>query len=181
MIKIAHGLNLRYAGLALGALLSACATTPPVVLQGTFSSLTPQQSLTQPATGQTVRWGGEIIQTLPGKDETCFELIARPLDSTARPILGDNAQQGRFIVCNKGFYDPEVYVKGRELTVIGRLQPPSQGKIGEYEYRYPRVQSDSLHLWPPRVAYDYSPYYRDPFYDPFYDPFWPYGFPRHWR
>ena len=124
MIKMAGRWNLRYAGLALGALLAGCATTPPVALQGTFATLTPQQSLTQAATGQTVRWGGEIIQTLPGKDQTCFELIARPLDSTARPLLGGDAQYGRFIACSKGFYDPEVYAKGRELTLIGRLQSP---------------------------------------------------------
>ncbi|MCL5801227.1 MAG: Slp family lipoprotein, partial [Gammaproteobacteria bacterium] len=115
MVKIAHRSNLRYAGPALVALLTACATTPPAALQGTFSTLTPQQTLMQAATGQSVRWGGEIIQTLPGKDETCFEIIARPLDSTARPILGDNAQQGRFIACSQGFYDPEVYAKDAKL------------------------------------------------------------------
>ena len=172
MVKIAHRSNLRYIGLALIALLAACATPPPAAIQGTFSTLTPQQALAQAATGQTVRWGGEII--------------ARPLDSTARPILGDNAQQGRFIACRQGFYDPEVYAKGRELTVAGRLQSPTQRKIGEYEYRYPRVEIDTLQLWPLRVrAYDYPPYYYDPFYspfyDPFYDPFWPFGQLRYWR
>lgn len=182
MVKIAPRSNPHYIGLALIALLSACATPPPAAIQGSFPTLTPQQALTQAATGQSVRWGGEIIETLPGKDETCFEIIARPLDSTARPILGDNVQQGRFIACRQGFYDPEVYAKGRELTVAGRLGSPTQRKIGEYEYRYPRVAIDTLQLWPLRVrAYDYPPYYRDPFYDPFYDPFWPFGHPRRWR
>ncbi len=183
MVEITCRRKLRYSGAVLAALLSGCASVPPAALRGTPATLTPQQSLTQAATGQTVRWGGEIIQTLPGKDETCFEIISRPLDSAARPLLGDNTQQGRFIACSKGFYDPEIYAKERELTVIGRLESPTEGKIGEYQYRYPRVRIDSLYLWPLRIkGYDAPPYYyRDPFYDPFYDPFWPFGYPRHWR
>ncbi len=181
MMEFAYQRNLRYAGGLLAALLSGCATAPPA-LQGNFPAHTPQQTLTQPAPGSTVRWGGEIIETRPGKDETCFEILARPLDAMARPMLGDTAQQGRFIGCARGFYDPEEYAKGRELTVTGRLQSPVQGKIGEYDYRYPRVQIDTLHLWPLRIkGYDAPPYYRDPFYDPFYDPFWPFGHLRYWR
>lgn len=182
MMEFAYRGKLRYVGGLLAALLSGCATTPPA-LQGSFPTLTPQQTLTQAAPGSTVRWGGEIITTRPGKDETCFEILARPLDATARPVLGDAVQHGRFIGCARSFYDPEEYAKGRELTVTGRLQSPVQGKIGEYDYRYPRVQIDTLHLWPLRVrGYDAPPYYyRDPFYDPFYDPFWPFGHPRRWR
>ena len=108
MMEFAYRGKLRYVGGLLAALLSGCATTPPA-LQGSFPTLTPQQTLTQAAPGSTVRWGGEIITTRPGKDETCFEILARPLDATARPALGDTVQHGRFIGCARSFYDPEEY------------------------------------------------------------------------
>ena len=53
--------------LILGAslALAACATAPKP-LQGQFSTVSPRDSVAQQQTGTPVRWGGRIIETLPG-------------------------------------------------------------------------------------------------------------------
>lgn len=152
-------------------LLGGCASTPPAPLREDSAPVTQQQAQDQNLVGQHIRWGGEIIETTPGKDTTCFELLGHPLDQGARPIIGGLAQ-GRFIACAPGFYDPAVYVKGRELTVVGTLNETIAGKIGGYDYRYPHVQVEQLYLWHERPEAYPSPPYYGPFYDPFYDPFW---------
>jgi len=160
-------------------ILAGCATTP-APLQGNFASITQQQAQQENHQGQRVRWGGEVIKTTPGKTETCFEILGHRLGDTGRPQTGDD-NQGRFIGCAKGFYEPDVYAKGREVTVVGTLGTPVTQKIGEFDYRYPRVLIEQLYLWPkPPKTYPVPPGYYSPFYDPFYDPFWPGPFYRRW-
>lgn len=148
--------------LLIGAvLLSACATIPSP-LQGEFAPASPA---TATAEGIRVRWGGEIIEVRPGREATCFEILARTLGASARPRAGD-AADGRFLACRAGFYDPAIFRQGRELTVTGRVEGSEERLIGEYAYRLPRVAADVIYLWPerePRAVY-WAPY----------DPFWPY-------
>lgn len=152
--------------ISVTAWLGACATVPEP-LRGEFPSGTPQLIANQNTANQRVRWGGQIIDTRPGKNETCFELIGWALSDIARPQPGNGAQ-GRFIACAPGFFDPEVYGKGREVTVVGLLGSAETRKIGDYDYRYPRVTADQVYLWPEREEYEdgYYPYYYDPFFYP---------------
>ena len=157
-------------------LLSGCASIP-ASLRGNVATISPQQTLQEDAAGNRVRWGGEIIKVTVSKEETCFELLTKPLDRSARPLRSDNSD-GRFIACAPQFFDPAVYAKGRELTVVGTVIEPMSGKIGEYDYRYPRVTIERLYLWPERPAFSTMPppnfYPYRPFYPfGFYDPFWP--------
>lgn len=161
------------AALALGA----CATVPKP-LAGTYSTVTPDAARAGGTGGSQVRWGGQIIQTEPEQDQTCFYVLAQPLDASARPRTSGQSM-GRFVACHSGFYDPEVFVKGREVTFTGTLHGTISRKVGQYEYAYPRLEASTVYLWPkrPNVVR-----YRDPFYDPFwgpypywgpfYDPFW---------
>ena len=159
----------------IAVLLSACATTP-APLKGAFSDVTPEmvQSAASPPTGEEVRWGGIIAEVTPGKEETCLTVLSRPLDSTGRPIEGDQTM-GRFIACSKGFVDPAVYAQKREVTIVGTVQGTEVRNIGEYAYRYPKVALTTIYLWPKREKYrpvyppPYYPYY--PYYDPFYRPY----------
>jgi outer membrane lipoprotein len=150
------------------ALLGGCATIPPP-LQGTYTNVTTAGAQQGGASGSRVRWGGEIIKTEPGQQETCFYLMSRPLDSAARPELGNGSEgQGRFVACRSGFYDPEVFTRGRELTVTGTVNGTLSQKVGGYDYAYPRVQADVVYLWP-RQQYVANPYpygYNDPFCGP---------------
>lgn len=156
--------------------LSACVTPPAPLAGGPFAETTVAQAQGGNLEGQRVRWGGEITTTTTSKDETCFELVSRPLDKQARPRRTDQTD-GRFLACAPSFYDPAVYEKGRELTVIGPLQAPTVGKIGEYEYRYPGVAAEKVYLWPKRPRYA-GAYYGPWVYDPWVGPFWyPYGYP----
>ncbi|RDS86529.1 Slp family lipoprotein [Dyella psychrodurans] len=162
---------------AATALLAACATVPQP-LQGNYAanvtSLSAQQGS---ASGTQVRWGGEIISTEPGPQSTCFYVLGRPLDGQARPTrTGNNDSQGRFVACRAGFYDPEVFAKGREITVTGAIQGTMTRKVGDYDYAYPRVDANVVYLWPKRpvvVGYPYGPGWYDPFWGPYWGgPYW---------
>lgn len=160
------------------AVLAACATVPQP-LQGTYTDVSTRSAQQGGAGGTKVRWGGEIIKTEPGEQETCFYLLSRQLDSQARPKSGDSGEnQGRFVACRQGFYDPEVFVRGREVTVTGTLHGTVSQKVGDYDYAYPRVEADVVYLWPKRVAVRYPPGYYDPFWGPGFGPYWgPWGDP----
>ena len=149
------------------ALLGGCATIPKP-LEGNFTSLSTAAAQQGGAGGTRVRWGGEIIKTEPGPQQTCFYLLSRPLDSQARPEAGSAGNnQGRFVACRDGFYDPEVFTRGRELTVTGTLHGAVTQKVGDYDYAYPRVVADVVYLWPKRVPMvRYPPGYYDPFWGP---------------
>ncbi|AKC85729.1 Slp family lipoprotein [Pseudoxanthomonas suwonensis] len=133
---------------AATALLGACATAPQP-LQGSFLPVTPEQAVIGQQVGASVRWGGRIVQTTPGADSTCFQVVATPLNASGRPDsnAADNAQ-GRFVACRAGFYDPAVFTPGREVTFVGRVQDTESVRIGEYDYRLPRMAADVVYLWP---------------------------------
>jgi len=154
----------------LAALLVLAACRPPAPLQGTYTPLTPNGALQPGTTGEHVRWGGEIASTTPKNGETCFEVVSKPLDGRARPETTDQTD-GRFVACSSGFYDPQVYEPGRQITVVGALEPPTAGKVGEAEYSFATVRADSVYLWPKRPReLGYYPYYG-------WGPYWGWGGP----
>lgn len=147
--------------------LAACATAPKP-LQGAYAPVTPRDAVAGTQTGASVRWGGSIVETVPGPENTCFQLVGRPLTASGRPSSDSpDATDGRFIACRAGFYDPAVFAPGREVTFIGRIDGTETAKIGEYSYKLPKITADVVYLWPERR--DVEVRYRDPFY---YDPFW---------
>ena len=79
---------------AVLALLGRCATIPKP-LKGNYAKISTASAQQGGAGGTTVRWGGEIIKTEPGPQQTCFYLLSRPLDSQARPKLGNAKQRDR--------------------------------------------------------------------------------------
>lgn len=152
------------------ALLAGCVTVPKP-LQGNYAPVSTAGAQQGGAGGTPVRWGGEIIKTEPGPSQTCFYLLQHKLDDQARPESGrDSDNLGRFVACHAGFYDPEVFTRGRELTVTGTLHGIVSKKVGDYDYAYPRVEANVVYLWPrPRVV-------NRPYPSAFYDPFWGSGF-----
>ena len=157
-------------------LLSGCASTPSA-LKGEFADVTPrgiQGGGGSPA-AHAVRWGGSIVNTVPEKGQTCFTIVARPLDRTGRPRAGDKTL-GRFIACAQGFYEPEVYAPHREVTVVGRLAGVETREVGGYSYHYPKVAADTVYLWEKksRVSYPVYQFYPSPYYMG-YPYYYPYG------
>jgi outer membrane lipoprotein len=158
------------------AALASCATAP-VPLKGEFSSITPSANVADEHSGEHVRWGGEIIKVEPGQTETCFEVLSRQLDAAARPRHHDSSE-GRFIACRSGFYDPEIFTKGRELTIVGALIGNKIGRVGEFDYTYPKVAADAIYLWPrrPLLVEQRNTWPYDPFWGPGFGPWWGGGF-----
>lgn len=153
---------------AASLILAGCVSVP-APLEGEYPVFQPDQA-TDRSIGARVRWGGEVISSRPEANRTCFEVLARDLDRTYRPLPGDRTY-GRFLACKEGFQDPAVFRQGREITVVGRLDEFVTQEVGEYSYRYPRLDADTVYLWPERpdvAVYDYGPY--DPYW--WYGPYW---------
>lgn len=162
--------------------VAACATPPAPLATGPFAAIDHRQALADAARGERVRWGGSVVKTTPQEEETCFEIVAHPLDRNGRPRATDTTA-GRFVACAPGFFDPAVYRLGRELTVVGRVAEPEGGRIGDHPYRYPKLAAETVYLWPERrdeYGYPWYPgWYPDPFwYGPWYGP--PYPWPRYY-
>ena len=115
--------------------------------------------------GTVVRWGGDIVRTENRAETTLVEIIGRDLWRNGRPKDSD-ASGGRFLARIRGFIDPAVYKKDRQLTVTGKLGQPISRLIGNFAYHYPVVEVSTYYLWPE------SPKYRDDIY--YYDPYWHY-------
>ncbi|MGF1642509.1 MAG: Slp family lipoprotein [Thiotrichales bacterium] len=176
MLRVAMGL------LAI-ALVSGCASNVPKPIE---TPIDPPIQLAEvrkaPATyiGKQVRWGGNIATVTNLAETTRVEIVSRRLQSSGRPSRSDHTD-GRFVVLVPEFLDPSVYAKDRQLTVVGEIVGTEPGKIGEFDYQYPVVKGDTLHLWEPiREAdwRDYPPYpgWYSPWYAPYryrYDPFYP--------
>lgn len=148
--------------LVFASTLGACMTLP-TPLQGQFSSLMPAQAGEQNAANEKVRWGGTIVTVHTESERSCFEIVGTRTAADGRPEQLDKSE-GRFIACRKGFYDPEVFSAGRELTITGSITGFETRKIGDYDYRYPMVAADVVYLWPERqpqtrVIVEHVPYF----------------------
>ena len=70
--------------------------------------------------GSVVVWGGLIIETENLKDSTVLKVMQTALDFQKRPADLDRSE-GRFIVVVDRFLDPDLFKKGREVTVGGEI------------------------------------------------------------
>ena len=94
---------------------------------------------------------------------------------------GDSSDDssGRFVACRKGFYDPAVFQQGREVTFIGKISGTESARIGEYDYRLPKIDADVIYLWPVvrevRVVDPWGPWGPwgpGPYWGPYWGPRW---------
>lgn len=138
---------------ALTLLLSACATTPPIPLEGTDKQLTPDRALSdiESARGHRAAWGGTIISTRNLKATTEIEVLGYPLTRDGRPDLGANPQR-RFLVVRDGYLEPADYRQGRLITAVGTITGTRKGMVGEAPYVYPVLHAEHLYLWPVEEA-----------------------------
>jgi outer membrane lipoprotein len=153
---------------AIALCLAGCAAAPKP-LRGDYAAVLPDQAAASEAANASVRWGGSIVATTPSADQTCLEILGRELGDTARPRLTPDQSTGRFIACRAGFYDPAIFAAEREVTVTGRIDGYETRRIGEYDYRYPRVAAEVIYLWPER--HDEAYYYPAPYW-PVFRPAW---------
>lgn len=158
----------------LSGLSVACASVPKP-LSGDYPTLQPRDAVAAGRTGTPVRWGGIIIAVEPQAEHTCIQILSRELGPDTRPRQRDPSE-GRFVACRAGFYDPEVFTDGREVTVTGHVVAMTTRVVGEYGYTMPEVAADVIYLWPPRRHYRYEPVY--PGWSLWFGPTW-YGWHHH--
>lgn len=141
--------------------LAGCSSTPKP-LQGQFSDIRPAEAARTNAVGESVRWGGRVVAVENFADHSCFKILSVRMGSSHRPQAEDQSD-GRFIACRAGFYDPEVFKAEREVTITGRIEAIQTGRIGEMDYRYPRIAAEVIYLWPQRrdvtVIVERSPFW----------------------
>ena len=164
-------------------LLTSCSVISTEIRQQSLSNV-PLPVLLNKAEewrGQSVIVGGYIVEAYNDKGIGTLVVLQTPLSFAEEPLSKDTSQ-GRVLVRTKGYLDPEIYAKGRGVTlaavILGRVGTEARGclaiclELGKRE----------LHLWP-EYRYVPRPYYRpyypgDPFFDdPFFYPNSPYHYP----
>jgi len=164
--------------LLLFAFIVSCAPFSPQVMQEVKKEITFSEVLQSPEKlqGEAIIWGGVIIETITRSDDTQIVVRQTELDFQKRPKELDKSA-GRFLIRYRGFLDPSIYSKDREITVAGTIAGKEERPIGERRYIYPVVESKELRLWEKREK---LPSYYDPwYYDPFFYPWRPYPWHRY--
>lgn len=163
-------------------LIISCAPFSRQVMQDVNKEIAFSDVLQSPEKfkGETVIWGGVIVEIVSKPDETLIIVRQTELDSEKRPKDQDKSA-GRFIIQYRGFLDPAIYSRDREITVAGTINGKEERPIGEHRYIYPVINAREIHLWEKRKpAYYYDPWYplyRDPFLNPWYPyPYYPFRY-----
>jgi outer membrane lipoprotein len=110
--------------------------------------------------GRVVILGGYVIEVRNRGQQTVLVVLQAPLGSGQEPIDADRSQ-GRFMVRHDRFLDPEVFTKGRKITVGGVVQGVTPETIGEEPYNYLTLVSHEIFLWE-REEYLPGPSYDRP-------------------
>jgi outer membrane lipoprotein len=166
---------LRVGLIVIICLFAVGCNTVPKSIQGDYQPLSVQQAR-ELKESPMVRWGGVIAKVDNQASQSVIEIVAKPLDSSARPRDVD-ASGGRFLAIIPEFIDPMVYQKGREITVVGQLSDMIEGKVGDMTYLYPVVRVSGHYLWKKRPLVTEVHYWGATFWPPFpyryyYSPHW---------
>lgn len=133
--------------MTLAVLAGGCST----VSERADTGPTPAEVVASGEARGEVHWGGQIVQVKNLRERTLIEVLALPLEGSGRPRAG-GGPQGRFIVEQGGFLEPQEYAPDRLLEVRGQLGGFTSGRVGEAAYRYPVVRGGKLVLWPADTA-----------------------------
>ncbi|WP_312384041.1 Slp family lipoprotein [Atlantibacter subterraneus] len=160
---------------AIGALaLSGCVTIPDAI-KG--SSQMPQQDLAvvmdapRLYVGQEARFGGKVVSIQNQQGKTRLEIATVPLDSGARPVLGEPSR-GRIFADVNGFLDP-VDFRGQLVTVLGTITGAVDGKVGATPYKFMTMDVTGYKRWHITQQVVMPPQPIDPWFGPYP---WRYGY-----
>jgi outer membrane lipoprotein len=127
--------------------------------------------------------GGVIVRTKLTAEGSQIEAIHVPVDGSGYfKESGDS--EGRFlaVLAKDGtMLDPEVYHRGRRVTLAAEFVELRQGRIDEMEYEYPVFRIKQIYLWPQERLYYPAPYYYcNPWFYPYpyynWDAWWSYPY-----
>jgi outer membrane lipoprotein len=134
-------------------ILTACAggiskeTRSQITYFGSFREV---QQAPQKYRGETVMWGGKVIQSRAKDNATELVVLQLGLGSGDRP-KDDDQSQGRFLIRSDRFLDPAIYSQGTLITVVGPVKGAEVRTIGEMEYHYPVMDVTEIKKWKPGV------------------------------
>ncbi len=168
----------RFSWILLLMVLTACAPLSQDIRRQAGKSAPFSEIQRSPDTfiGTVVVWGGVVIEITNLKESTAIKVLQAALDMQERPTETDRSE-GRFIIVVDRFLDPDIFKKGRQVTVGGEIAGKEIQPIGEIQYVYPVVRARELKLWEQPAPY--PPYYYDPWYWGPY-PWRPWGRPYWW-
>ena len=112
--------------------------------------------------------GGYILETKNLESETIIKVLQVPMRIGEDPDFKDRSE-GRFLVYQQGFLDPEIYSKDRVITVAGKVIGSGSEEIGGNRIQYLKIKSREIYLWPEYETRGYPyhpwryPYYRYPY------------------
>mgnify|MGYP000604342760 CR=1 FL=1 len=163
------------------AVLSACTYNVPSAISTpppNNPSVNEVRQNSESLIGQRVRWGGTIASVTNKESETWIEIVERELRRSGQPLDSDSSA-GRFIARIPGFFDPTIYDRGRQITVVGVIEKPMIKTIGDFAYLFPVVAVDGHQLWeltPETIYIEPSPFWYSPpwhpGYYPYFRPYW---------
>ena len=130
-------------------LLYACASGPEYDTRQVNLAISPRSAVAEleMIRGQSVLWGGVILNTINKESLTRLEVLAYPLNSSQSPQQ-DREPLGRFLLEHQGFLDPATYAEGRLVTTVGTVFSSDRGEVGGMEYTYPVIKASDIYLWP---------------------------------
>jgi outer membrane lipoprotein len=127
--------------------------------------------------------GGVIVRTKFTAAGSQIEAMYVPVNGSGY-FKESGRSEGRFLAVlpeDRTMLDPEVYSRGRRVTLAGEFVELQSGWIGEMEYVYPVFEIKQIYLWPMENPYYPAPYYYyDPWFYPYpyyyWDPWWSYPY-----
>lgn len=122
--------------------------------------------------GQEARFGGKVVAVQNQQGKTRLEIATVPLDSGARPTLGEPSR-GRIYADVNGFLDP-VDFRGQLVTVVGPITGAVDGKIGNTPYKFMVMQVTGYKRWHLTQQVIMPPQPIDPWF--YGGRGWPYGY-----
>ncbi len=132
--------------------------------------------------GRLYIFGGIIVKAKFTKAGSQIEAVHVPVDRYGY-FRERGVSEGRFLAVLRGdgqLLDPEVYSRGRRVTLAAEFIETQKGMIDEMEYSYPLFRIRQIYLWPNEGAYYYAPYYYDPWFYPYpyyyWGPWWSFSF-----
>lgn len=158
------------------ALMLSGYVTVPEAIKG--SSPMPQDDLVrvmnapQLYVGQEARFGGKVVEIQNQQGKTRLEIATVPLDSGARPILGEPSR-GRIYANVNGFLDP-VDFRGQLVTVVGPITGTVEGKVGSTPYKFMTMDVTGYKRWRLAQQVVMPPQPIDPWF--YGGRGWPYGY-----
>ena len=98
--------------------------------------------------GETVMFGGRIIEIHNRDGVSELTVLQLPLDRRQRPRAGDQSM-GRFLLVTDQFLDPVLYTNGVLVTAVGRLTAVESRQIDQMAYAYPKIEATEIKRWAP--------------------------------